>query len=193
MFLVWLKELFYSENVWKQGDGLYTLGASLRIFLAHIEDTESAQGSYMYVQVQGSPAVWINQFLSFLGESRIASLVNPDMLQQIAPFIFGQHSGWALLCINPIVISLEAGGFYIHSSRFLIHHTLGSTRNTQNFQTSEGWNMAVTKLLDQTGLAFCCLPLPSPVNLLQELVMGRLKVQHHETKQLDTIKQSMKL
>ena len=41
--------------------------------------------------------------------------------------------------------------------------------------------MAVTKLLDQTGLAFCCLSLPSRVNLLQELGMGLLKVQYDET------------
>ena len=62
----------------------------------------------------GSPAVWINQFPfvlrwkwdSFPSQSRHGATNRSFHLWTILRL--------ALLCINPTVISLEAGGFYIH-------------------------------------------------------------------------------
>lgn len=109
--------------MWKQGDGLYTLGASLRIFFGtHWRDRKYAR-SYLYDHVCTSTNLKdasdlllcesIN-FLLFLTGSRIASLVNPDMVAANRSFHLWTTLRLALLCINPTVISLEAGGFYIH-------------------------------------------------------------------------------
>lgn len=129
-------------------------------------------------------------FLLFLGGSRIASLVNPDMVQQIAPFIFGQHSGWHCFASIQLWFHWRQEGSTFIQTPDPSHLALNKKQDKfSNWichslslcMCSEGWNMAVTKLLDQTGLAFCCLSLPSRVNLLQELGMGLLKVQYDET------------